>query len=375
MYLRGALAGNMLHSCRTLMAIQINKILLSLILIFLSGTLAPVFGQADEIIVNLQMTDRNYVPGGLIRFDFGATNQSQSAKASTIPLEIRDQTGKVVWNNLINIEAGANHPVKLSLMANAPSAGGSYILTINGNNNRFAHPLPAIPFFVTEPAKPKLLAKILVTVPEGETELHHFVEKWAIEAPSISWGQIVLCGKKTWQNYIRGEKETINLIERALRRSMTVIFLDFQPLGANGESATVTLPLSVSASPDSEYEPGEIVQIANKEMLFNMPADQFGQLNGLNGNICHTTGFRVKGNKIDIEPLIKSEKREKVAPVVKIAAQNGNGTIVLCGILTEGRLDESVKKLRNQPELSTYDPVAVQFLLNLIAASVDKNLL
>ena len=61
--------------------------------------------------------------------------------------------------------------------------------------------------------------------------------------------------------------------------------------------------------------------------------------------------------------------------MVKIAAQNGNGTIVLCGILTEGRLDESVKKLRNQPELSTYDPVAVQFLLNLIAASVDKNLL
>ena len=106
-----------------------------------------------------------------------------------------------------------------------------------------------------------------------------------------------------------------------------------------------------------------------------MPADQFGQLNGLNGNICHTAGFRVKGNKIDIEPLIKSKKREKVVPVVKIAAQNGNGTIVLCGILTEGRLDESVKKLRNQPELSTYDPVAVQFLLNLIAASVDKNLL
>ena len=87
------------------------------------------------------------------------------------------------------------------------------------------------------------------------------------------------------------------------------------------------------------------------------------------------TDMRFEGKSIKINALATTGIKPYRFPVVEMIPDNDKGKIYFCQILTEGRLDETVKPQRNHPELPAYDPIAVQFILNLISASVGDNLL
>jgi hypothetical protein len=99
------------------------------------------------------------------------------------------------------------------------------------------------------------------------------------------------------------------------------------------------------------------------------------KLNGYFGMAIPETDMRFEGKDVKINALATTGTTPFRFPVVELIPENEKGKVYLCQVLTEGRLDESVKPQRNHPELPAYDPIAVQFLLNLISASVGDNLL
>jgi hypothetical protein len=85
--------------------------------------------------------------------------------------------------------------------------------------------------------------------------------------------------------------------------------------------------------------------------------------------------LKLQSKGVKINALATSGNNPYRYPVIELISEKEKGKLYLCQIITDGRLDESVKPSRNQFSLPAYDPMAVQFLLNLISASVGDDLL
>jgi hypothetical protein len=76
-----------------------------------------------------------------------------------------------------------------------------------------------------------------------------------------------------------------------------------------------------------------------------------------------------------LQNLVKAGVNPYRFPVVAIHGEKGKGSIVLSMLRTKGRLDEhSLVDINTSDEL-LYDPLAVQFVMNLISMSIDEKLL
>ena len=113
----------------------------------------------------------------------------------------------------------------------------------------------------------------------------------------------------------------------------------------------------------------------NKELTFGFGTNIMKMLNGWHGVKVPATDLRFEGKGVKINALVTAGTSPYRYPVIGLIPENDKGKLYLSQIITDGRLDESVKTPRNHPELPAYDPMAVQFLLNLISASVGDNLL
>jgi hypothetical protein len=337
------------------------------------------FGQGQKgITAEFNVADRNYLPGSNIRMDVTFRNEQQTIESVTAQMEIIDEASNKVWDNRINFDLNPEQEFKVPLVITAPQQDGNYRITINNDNLVFSGIIPVTEFTVLKPEKSSRLSKILVTVPDGENELHEFVENWEIEAPSISWGQVVLCGKQTWQRFANGDKEVAQLIDRALKRSMSVIFLDFGPAGTDSaESVKIKLPFSVEAEfkPVTSNEGSFSILPEIKKMGYNLTNLNIASWNGYNGITVPPFEIQLKAKEIISTFYVRSENEPYQYPVVEIKSKKDKGKVILCQLIIEGRLDENNKSVRNRPDLPVYDPVAIQFLLNLISTSVGEELM
>jgi len=283
-----------------------------------------------------------------------------------------------VWNTRINLQLKSSQEFTVPFMVPVPQLPGTYILTIPKTQIAVAEHLPLFKFNVIEPHKSARLSKIQVVAPEWEERLDSFLTTWAIRAPSISFGQVVLCGKKTLQRLIDRDEEAQQLIDRALRRDMSVIFLDFGPVEMKeGSDLNIKLPYDVkvnfikASSPEINFIPDRSIKALN----YDFPTDNFYSLNGLNGISIPPVDMRFEGKDIVISNYANAGKKPFRSPVVELKPIGGKGKVILCQVITDGRLDEKVKPPRSSPELPAYDPLTVQFILNLISASVGDELL
>jgi hypothetical protein len=157
-----------------------------------------------------------------------------------------------------------------------------------------------------------------------------------------------------------------------------VIFIDFGPVcKIEDESKKIGLPYDVTVSFIKAKAPEQnfVLKTDYMELTYDFATHLMTSWNGCYGVTVPATDMRFDGTGVKINAFATTGENPFRFPVVEMIPKNGKGKLYLSQILTEGRLDESVKPQRNHPELPAYDPMAVQFLLNLISATVGDNLL
>lgn len=365
--------------------VQMNKNILITVFIYLMLAFlhlnAAISDQGEPqkgYIVRLGDTYHNYSRGSHVRI--GISFKSIQDKMVNVSQEIvvLDRQGVRVWDTRINLQLQPGQEFDVPFMAPVPEAPGSYTLTIPDTSRIEPDHIPSFRFIVIEPHKSQRLSLITVLAPEWEKDLNSFVDQWEIKASSISFGQVVLCGKKTMQRLVDGDNEAEQLIDRALRREMSVIFLDFGPVELKKDTDyRIRLPYDIQVNfvkapaPELNFIPEK----NNAALNYDLPLGDFHSLNGINGISIPPVDMRLKGKGAEVANLATTGKKPFRFPVIELKPKNRRGRIILCQVITEGRLDEKVIPARNRPELPAYDPFAVQFVLNLISASVGDDLL
>lgn len=320
----------------------------------------------------------NYLPGSLIRLDVNFKNPTERNLKVSQELIVTDRKGSRFWNTIINLELIPKGDATIPLIIPAPKVSGIFYLTTGDTASSKAEFFNSFKFNVIQPKKSLRLSKILVFSPDYEEDLNAFLKTWGIKAPMISWGQVLLCGKKSWIRYKEGDPEIIQIINRSLRREMSVIFLDFGSSGAREElQKKVVLPYDVSVSLINvrSAEKSFTLKPELKELNYGFTSGLMNEWNGLNGIVIPAEDLRFEGKEMKINAYATSGDNLIRFPVVELIPQRGKGKVYISQVITEDRIDEKIISVRNKPELPAYDPMAVQFLLNLISATVGDNLL
>lgn len=320
----------------------------------------------------------NFLPGSLIRLEVIFKNHTAILTPVREEIHILDSLGVIVWKTTLNLDLSPNGDLKLPLLVPVPKIQGHYTLTLGESSEEQMGMIPKIAFNAIQPQKSPRLSKILVTTPDFEDDLGRFIKTWDIKAPTFSWAQVLLCGKASYQRYVAGDPQLTQLISRALHREMSVIFLDFAPPDTilSVESKTL-IPFGLTAHFIPLKTGEQIFQLKseNPELPYNLANYQTLRWNGCNGIAVPATQLIFEGRGVKIRADVSSGADPVQYPVVEIIPAAGKGRLILSQLITDGRIDDSNMPGRFKADLPAYDPMAVQFLLNLISSAVGDNLL
>jgi len=352
--------------------------------LFLVVLIMPFASFSDEgadrgISVRLNLDDRNYLPGHRFQVFVELKNNLNESKKVELHVETVNSLKEKEWNTVINLELPGGKEFKIPLLIEAPKVMGESFIVANikdVKSSSFKNK-SILEFMVHEPEVSKKLGKAMIFVPEWEHGLEHMVEEWGLKAPSISWGQVMLCAGNTWKRLKDNDDETIKMIERALKRKMSVVFIDFGPLDLSGNSnIELLLPFDIhvefteAASPEREFS-----LISDKrELRFNLYGKNSFSWNGDDHVVVPAVDMKISSEKTPVN-IVKTGANPFRFPVVKIPVGKGNGDIILCQLITGQRLERNSVGSNKPHERIEYDPLAVQFVMNLVSMSVDEKLL
>ena len=320
----------------------------------------------------------NFLPGSLIRLEVTIKSSAPFKQLISQELVITDSAGTKFWKTIINLDLEPQGSSVIPLLIPVPKTQGRFTLTPGLSADIGSGTIPALVFNVIQPKKSPRLSKILVHTPDSEVKLTAFLKTWGIKAPMLSWAQVLLCGRTSWMRFANGDPEITQLISRALKREMSVIFLDFGPTGLPETAPSgIALPFGVRANliPVKFSESGLRLKSTNPELIYNLQSGFFRRWNGNDGIIAPAAALRFDGKGVKINALASETEYSDRFPLVELIPVNRKGKLYISQLITDGRLDEAIQPPHYRPEVPAYDPMAVQFLLNLISASVGNNLL
>jgi hypothetical protein len=358
----------------------------ALLLIFLTlgfgkisqGAASSVRPPGKKYEITFGESYHHYLPGSLMRMNVDFKNSASDTLKVSQELVLLDSSSTKVWRTVINLELLPDGHSAVPLMVPVPKQQGSFKLTVLDQGGSVAVPVPSCLINVIQPKKSARLSKILVHTPEWEDDINRFLKVWDIKAPTISWGQVLIFGKEGWTRFDAGDPEIRQLINRALKREMSVIFIDVRSAGQNpGKQSKINFPYGIRMNfvEGSAAENSVVLKPQYKELNYLLRGDLMRNWNGWGGEVVPDFGLRFEGRNVKINAYATTGNDLSRSPVIEIIPQSGKGKLYLSQVITEGRIDELIKPHRNKPELPAYDPIAVQFLLNLISATVGDNLL
>ncbi|GET25292.1 hypothetical protein NT017_16210 [Prolixibacter sp. NT017] len=339
--------------------------------------LISVAQNSDDVNAIINIGASHFLPGQAVKVDINLNNHSSGLIRSRTQLKIVNQGGMESWSTLLRIPLKANQPFHIPMMVKVPEEEGKYVLRAceEESGDKLCED---IPFDVFKPEKSQKMSKIMVYVPEYETSLKQFVEEQNIKAPSFSWGQCMLCSYRTWQRLKNGDSDVSAEIERALRRNMSVIFLDFGPAEMpDVDQQEIDLPFRISAYFSGEAKPETSFSIISKskELNYHLQGMESGNWNGFDKVTVPPVRMFLKVKGGTTKHLIQAGTNPYRFPVVSISTGRGHGKVILSQLLTDGRLLNLAGKIQGLKGEFHYDPLTVQLVLNLISMSVDNSLL
>ncbi len=334
--------------------------------------------EADKYRVTFGESYVDFLPGSLLRIEVIFRNNTANNLQVSQELAVLDSTNTKVWRTIINLSLAPEDSSTIQLMVPVPKFPGCYTLTPGKTSDQSSGIFTRHIFNVIQPKRSPRLEKILVHTPDSEVALTAFLKTWNIKAPTFSWAQVLLCGKTSWRRFAAGDQQITQLISRALRREMSVIFLDFGPIESPGISESpVVLPFGPTVRFMQVKLPGTsfVLKSGLRELSYSLASGTITKWNGLDGITVPPVEMQFEGKEVKISALATAGGSPVRYPLVEMIPQKGKGKVYLCQLITEGRLDEELQQPRYKPQVSAYDPCAVQLLLNLISASVGDNLL
>lgn len=335
--------------------------------------------QNQPLKLQMQTPHYHYTEGDYVRIKMQLKNESNQIANFVIHPQVRkSNTSEKVWETKLKLDMPPNYQMTIPLAVPAPATAGKYIFIPDNDTLLLKNKSQQFVFQTHQPVKSNKLQKILIHVPHWEHELEHIIEDWNLKAPSISWGQVVLCSTNSWKRLQDGDKEVYDLLERALRRKMAVVFIDFGPDQLpDGETLKLSLPFNISVQFKQEFSPEKKVYFASThpELRFTFQGDALFPFNGMNGLVVPPISMKIKGKNIDSAPIIRTGVNPYRFPVKEIATGAGRGHIILCQLRLEHRLDMHTTQKGNGTNDLFYDPIAVQLVMNLLSAVVDESLL
>lgn len=339
-------------------------------------TSSPISGDGNKCLITFGDSYHNYLPESTIRMGVVFKNNSSDSLKVSQELIVIDSSGLKIWKTVINLELLPNGSMKVPLLIPVPKVTGTFKLTLSNKLENRGEEVPFFEFNVIQPKKSARLSKLLVFTPDEEVDLNKFLKTWDLKAPEASWGQVLLFGKTSWTRFAAGDPEISQMVDRALKREMSVIFLDFSS-DDQDKFTNISLPYNVSVRFIKAKEPEQRFSLKSdyKELTYAFTSNIMKFWNGYLGIVVPATDLRFEGRGVNINAYATAGENPYRFPLVELMPKTGKGKLYLSQIITEGRLDESAKPPRNKPGLPAYDPMAVQFLLNLISASVGDNLL
>jgi len=337
---------------------------------------SPLSGDGNKCLITFGDSYHNYLPESTMRMGVVFKNNSSDSLKVSQELIVTDSLGVKIWKTVINLGLIPKGSMTVPLLIPVPKITGTFKLTLSKNIKNNGEEVPSFEFNVIQPKKSTRLSKLLVFAPDEEVDLNNFLKTWEVKAPEVSWGQVLLFGKTSWKRFAAGEPEIIQMVDRALKREMSVIFLDFRS-GDENKLTNILLPYNVSVRFIKAKEPEQrfVLKSDYKELTYDLTTNIMKFWNGYLGIVVPATDLRFEGKGVNINAYATTGENPYRYPLVELIPKTGKGKLYLSQIITEGRLDESVKPPRNKPGLPAYDPMAVQFLLNLISATVGDNLL
>ena len=330
--------------------------------------------EAEKYRVTFGESYIDFLPGSLIRMEVIFKNNVSKNIQVSQELVVLDSTKNKVWKTIINLSLAPEDSSTIQFMVPVPKVPGCYTLTLGKTANQGFLSIPKRIFNAIQPTKSPRLEKILVHTPDSEAELNAFLKTWTIKAPAFSWAQVLLLGKTSWRLFTTGDQQITQLINRALRREMSVIFLDFGPAE---DKSDFVLPFDISVRfvPFSSPEKNFILKSGFHELNYGLTTGRIDKWNGFEGITVPAEEMKFEGKGVKIVALATTNGNTVRFPLVEINPQYGKGKLYLCQLITDGRLDQDIQPPRYKPGVPAYDPMSVQFLLNLISASVGDNLL
>jgi hypothetical protein len=331
---------------------------------------------SQDISVTMHLVNRNYLPGSQFKVYVDLKNLLSESKKVELQIETLNSKKEKEWSTVINLELEAGMDFRIPLLISAPQVVGECMIIANVKNtgSKSLQIISALEFTVHKPIIPKKLANSMIYVPEWEHDLLHLVEDWDKEAPSISWGQVMVCSRKTLRRLEDGDSETIKLVERVLKRQMSVVFLDFSPVRLNSEISLpfdINIQFSGNVSPEKEFT----IISDNNELGYELYQKSQYSWNGSDRTVVPGVDMKVISLGKAPRNLVKTGVNPFRFPVVNIPCGKGKGDIVLCQLITDGRLDKHTIEGTNANDIVRYDPLAVQFVMNLISSSINEKLL
>lgn len=357
---------------------KFNKYLLLLICLFLPFALFSNDSNSEGVTVSLNFENRNFHPGTKFKVYVELKNHLSGYKKIELLIETLNSNKEKEWSTVINLELAGGQGYRIPLLATAPDVTGECLIIANlkDGKNKTMRNVSIEEFIVHKPVIPEKLDKALIYVPEWEDELLHLVEDWDKKATALSWGQVMVCSRKTWKRVADNDNEAINLIEKALKRKMGVVFLDFGPANINpDEIRSISLPFGIDVKFTENRSPETWFNLIsdNEELKFSLYDRAKQSWNGKGRIVVPAVDMKIISRGKMPQNLVQTGVNPFRFPVVKIPVKKGN--IVLCQLITNDRLDEHSLKGINVNDVITYDPLAVQFIMNLISFSANEELL
>lgn len=263
--------------------------------------------------VSIDIWDKDFTSGQLIDLPLYLFNDEDAKATLTVKLTIKDNSGKVFFNQVLTTEVNALSKIVKQIPVTLPKALGNYTIQAELINKPLTVKYPVVSQWgirIIKALVPENVKNLKIGIAADELELKQFLNEKNISTVGAdnTDADVILTSKKTWDKIAKGDVNVSNALNNAIAKGKSIVMLDVgdRQLGqgypkkpgdlgplqgvvnlSKPKSNTynlfggIMLKFTETAEPESFIHPDK----ANRELWGNMPDAYTGIWNGLRGGL------------------------------------------------------------------------------------------